>query len=264
MTDVGFRDDSGFAGRSVIVVGATGALGHAVARGLGERGALVTATGANRSKLDALEREFSAIGAKMVPVPRRPSSEEDADDIVSSAVEAFGRVDGLVVASGTNQVAPITHMSPDQFDNVMEANVRSTWLVCRAFGARALAQGDPASVVLVSSTRGLLGHRAGYSAYCTSKGAVNLLTRTLAAEWGAAKIRVNAVGPTVFRSDLTAWMYEDDEKAVATRTGMLDRIPLGRLAEPDDVVGPVLFFLSDASGFCTGQVLYVDGGYTTC
>jgi len=119
-------------------------------------------------------------------------------------------------------------------------------------------------VVIVTSTRALLGHSAGYTAYCSSKGAENLLTRCLAAEWGSKQIRVNAVAPTVFRSDLTAWMYGDDEHATKTREGMLSRIPLGRLAEPDDVVGPTLFLLSDLARFCTGQILYVDGGYTAC
>jgi NAD(P)-dependent dehydrogenase (short-subunit alcohol dehydrogenase family) len=197
-------------------------------------------------------------------VALRPSSEQDANEIVRTAVERFGKLDGLVVASGMNSVARITDMTTEQFDEVMEANVRSTWLACRAFGAQVLGQQSGGSVVLVSSTRGLLGHPAGYTAYCTSKGAVNLLTRSLAAEWGPSKIRVNAVAPTVFRSDLTAWMYEGDERAVATRQGMLSRIPLGRLAEPVDLVGPVLFFLTQGAGFCTGQILYVDGGYTAC
>jgi NAD(P)-dependent dehydrogenase (short-subunit alcohol dehydrogenase family) len=155
-------------------------------------------------------------------------------------------------------------MTLEQFDSVMNANVRNTWLICRAFGTSLLREGTPGSVVIVTSTRALLGHGAGYTAYCSSKGAENLLTRTLAAEWGPVGIRVNAVAPTVFRSDLTAWMYGDDERAVKTREGMLSRIPLGRLAEPDDVVGPVLFLLSEPARFCTGQILYVDGGYTAC
>jgi NAD(P)-dependent dehydrogenase (short-subunit alcohol dehydrogenase family) len=114
----------------------------------------------------------------------------------------------------------------------------------------------------VSSTRGRLGHPAGYSAYCPSKAAVDLLAKTLAAEWGKAGIRVNALAPTVFRSELTAWMYGEDEKARATRAAMLSRIPLGRLAEPEDFSGALIYLLSNASAFLTGQVLYLDGGYT--
>jgi NAD(P)-dependent dehydrogenase (short-subunit alcohol dehydrogenase family) len=254
----------GLADRSVIVIGATGALGSAVALRLADLGAKVTMTGANLEKLRELEKEVAVRGGVGLTVNLRPDSEATAEAIVANALERFGSVDGLVVSSGTNRVAPITEMSLAQFDEVMDANVRNSWLICRAFGTHLLGSHTSGSVVLVSSTRGLLGLASGYSAYCSSKGAENLLTRTLAAEWGASGIRVNAVAPTVFRSDLTAWMYGDDELAVKTRTGMLSRIPLGRLAEPEDVVGPTLFLLSSMSGFCTGQILYVDGGYTAC
>ncbi len=255
---------SEFVDKSIVVIGATGALGGATSLRLAKLGAHVTMTGANLEILENLEKEVAAIGGSSLSVNLRPESEDNANAIVAKAVERFGRIDGLVVASGTNKVAMISDMTLEQFDDVMNADVRATWLICRAFGSQLLASKSPGSVVIVTSTRALLGHGAGYSAYCASKGAENLLTRTRAAEWGASKIRVNAVAPTVFRSNLTAWMYEDDERAVKTREGMLSRIPLGRLAEPDDVVGPTLFFLSEASGFCTGQILYVDGGYTAC
>jgi NAD(P)-dependent dehydrogenase (short-subunit alcohol dehydrogenase family) len=253
-----------FTGRSVVVVGATGALGRAVAFELAARNAFVTLTGASSEKLEALEKGIAANKGFAHCVNLRPDSEANASRIMESAIDRFGFVDGLIVASGTNRVASITEMSVDQFDDVMNANVRNTWLICRAFGGELLKSGRGGSVVLVTSTRALLGHGAGYTAYCASKGAENLLTRTLAAEWGPSNIRVNAVAPTVFRSDLTAWMYTEEENAVKTRQGMLSRIPLGRLAEPQDIVGPTLFLLGSEAGFCTGQILYVDGGYTSC
>ena len=147
---------------------------------------------------------------------------------------------------------------------MMDANVRGSWLMAQAAGRVMLEQDRGGSVILVSSTRGKLGHPAGYSAYCPSKAAVDLLAKSLAAEWGGAQIRVNAIAPTVFRSELTAWMYADDEKGRTTREAMLSRIPLKRLAEPDDFIGALIYLLSDASSFLTGQVLYLDGGYTAC
>ncbi|HUZ42390.1 MAG TPA: SDR family oxidoreductase [Acidimicrobiales bacterium] len=264
MTTDATKISTDFTDQSIVVIGATGALGSATALRLSELGAKVTMTGANHEKLLELEEDITKHGGTSLSVNLRPDTEKDASEIIARAVEHFGRVDGLVVASGTNKVAMITDMTLEQFDDVMNANVRTTWLICRAFGAELLRTGSSGNVVIVTSTRALLGLGAGYTAYCASKGAENLLTRTLAAEWGAKNIRVNAVAPTVFRSNLTAWMYEDDERAVKTREGMLSRIPLGRLAEPEDVVGPTLFFLSAASGFCTGQILYVDGGYTAC
>ena len=198
----------------------------------------------------------------MCSVPRRPNAEADCEVIVDSAVGAFGGVDILVVASGMNDVAPITEMTPARFSRVLQANLDGSWLIARAAGRRMIAQGHGGKVVFTSSARGKLGHPAGYSAYCASKSAVDGLTKALGCEWGKHAITVNAIAPTVFRSPLTSWMFEDNEKARATREGMLARIPLGRLGEPEDLAGPLLFLASAASGFYTGHVLYADGGYT--
>jgi NAD(P)-dependent dehydrogenase (short-subunit alcohol dehydrogenase family) len=209
-----------------------------------------------------LEAQLREAGAEVELVARRPDSADDAEAMVDAAVRAHGRVDLLVTAAGVNKVAFIQEQDPDDWQAVMDANVRGTWLACRAAGRRMLEQGEGGKVVLVSSTRGKLGHPAGYSAYCASKAAIDGLTRTLACEWGKHGITVNAIGPTVFRSALTGWMFEDEGPGKAVREAMLARIPLGRLGEPEDLVGPLVFLLSDASKFVTGQVLYADGGYT--
>jgi NAD(P)-dependent dehydrogenase (short-subunit alcohol dehydrogenase family) len=250
------------AGRSILIAGATGALGSAAARALALHGARLTLAGGNAAALGALAEQLGTAGVTTVPM--RPDRPEDAAEMVAAALSAHGGLDGVLVASGTNKVAPITEMDVGDFDEVLAANVRGSWLVCQAAGRALLTQGRGGSVVLVSSTRGRLGHPAGYSAYCPSKAAVDLLAKTLAAEWGPRQIRVNAIAPTVFRSELTAWMYADDDKGRATREAMLARIPLGRLAEPEDFVGTLIYLLSPASSFVTGQVIYLDGGYTAC
>jgi NAD(P)-dependent dehydrogenase (short-subunit alcohol dehydrogenase family) len=247
--------------RSALVTGATGALGTAAARGLAAAGAKLTLAGGNADKLEQLGAELSAAGAAVELVARRPDSLEDAEQMVAAATAAHGAPELIVTAAGVNKVAMIEDQSVADWEDVMDANVRGSWLVCKA-AAPGLIERGGGKVVLVSSTRGRLGHPAGYSAYCTSKAAVDGLTRTLACEWGKHRINVNAIGPTVFRSDLTAWMYADEEPGKGVREGMLTRIPLGRLGEPEDFVGTLLFLLAPASDFCTGQVLYVDGGYT--
>jgi len=116
--------------------------------------------------------------------------------------------------------------------------------------------------VLMSSARGLLGHPAGYTAYCASKAAVDGMTKALGCELGPTGITVNAIAPTVFRSPLTQWMFEDNDNAKAVRAGFLQRVPKGRLGEASDLAGPLLFLASGASDFYTGHILYADGGYT--
>jgi NAD(P)-dependent dehydrogenase (short-subunit alcohol dehydrogenase family) len=250
------------AGRSALITGATGALGAAAARALAANGARLTLTAGGAEALEQLGAELRDQGAEVELVARRPNSAEDAEAMAEAAVKAHGRIDLLVTAAGVNRVAMITEQDPEEWQSVMDANVRGSWLACRAAGRRMLDRGEGGKVVLVSSTRGKLGHPAGYSAYCTSKSAVDGLTKTLACEWGAKGITVNAIAPTVFRSDLTAWMYEEAGRGKQVREAMLARIPLGRLGEPDDFVGPLLFLLSPASNFVTGQIVYVDGGYT--
>lgn len=251
-------------GKSALITGATGAMGSEAARALAQAGVRLTLAGGNREALEALGAELGQLRADVVTINRRPLSEEDAAAMVETAVKAYGSLDLMLSAAGMNIVEPTVSMSTQTFEAVMDANVKGTWLVAQAAGRQMLAQGNGGSIVLVSSTRGRLGHPAGYSAYCPSKAAIDLLGKTLATEWGGAGIRVNVIAPTVFRSELTAWMFADDEKGQATRKAMLSRIPLGRLADPDDLIGPVIFFFSDASRFCTGQILYVDGGYTAC
>lgn len=250
------------AGRSALITGATGALGAATARALAAAGAQLTLAAGSADALERLGSELRDGGAKVELVARRPDSAEDADAMVTAARSAHGRLDLLVTAAGTNKVSKIEDFAVEDWEAVMDANVRGSWLACRSAGRQMLEQGDGGKVVLVSSTRGRLGHPAGYSAYCASKAAIDGLTKTLACEWGRHGITVNAIAPTVFRSPLTAWMYAEEGEGRAVREGMLSRIPLGRLGEPEDFVGPMLFLLSPASGFVTGQIVYVDGGYT--
>lgn len=250
-------------GSSIVITGASGAMGYQAALGLGAAGANVTLAGGNRAVLEELAAS-SELDGHVAISGRRPESPQDAASIIDTAVEAFGTLDGMLVASGMNIVKPTIDMPMEDWEQVMDANVRGSWLMAQAAGRVLLDQGSGGSIVLVSSTRGKLGHPAGYSAYCPSKAAVDLLGKTLAAEWGPSGIRVNVLAPTVFRSELTEWMYADDEKGRATREAMFARIPMKRFAEPEDFVGALIYLLSDASSFVTGHVLYLDGGYTSC
>jgi NAD(P)-dependent dehydrogenase (short-subunit alcohol dehydrogenase family) len=249
-------------GKVAIVTGASGAFGALAAKVLAGAGANVLLAAGNATELKKVAAECEKLGAKVATVSKRPNSEADCDAIVTAAVDAFGRVDILVVAGGLNKVQKIVDQKPEDFLDVMDANVTQSWLMSRAAGKQMLKQGQGGKVILMSSARGLLGHPAGYTAYCASKSAVDGITKALGCEWGATGITVNALGPTVFRSPLTEWMFADDERGKTTRAGFLTRVPKGRLGEPSDLAGPLLFLASRASDFYTGHILYADGGYT--
>ncbi len=249
-------------GLSALVAGASGALGAVAARTLAEAGCRLTLTAGNAEALDAVEGECREFGAAVATVNARPESETVANAMVEKAVETHGRLDILVVASGINRVGMIDEMAPETFAEVMDANVTQSWLLARAATRQMKAQGDGGRIILASSTRGLLGHPAGYTAYCASKAAVDGITKALACELGPTGITVNAIGPTVFRSLLTDWMFTDAPEAVRVREGIVSRIPKGRLGEPEDLAGSLLFLASRASDFYTGHILYADGGYT--
>jgi NAD(P)-dependent dehydrogenase (short-subunit alcohol dehydrogenase family) len=249
-------------GKTAVITGATGAFGSLAARVLAGAGANTVLAASRAEELKKVAAECEALGGKTEIVARRPRSDEDCEAIVAAAVAKFGRVDILVVASGLNKVAKIIDQKPEDFLEVMDANVTQSWLMARAAGRQMLKQGKGGKVILMSSARGLLGHPAGYTAYCASKSAIDGITKALGCEWGGAGITVNALGPTVFRSPLTEWMFADDERGKTTRAGFLTRVPRGRLGEPSDLAGPLLFLASQASDFYTGHILYADGGYT--
>jgi NAD(P)-dependent dehydrogenase (short-subunit alcohol dehydrogenase family) len=249
-------------GRVAIITGASGAFGRVVAVSLGALGCKLLLASGSAEPLAEVAAEVAAVGGTARTFVRRPDSLTDAESIVNAAVEAYGAADTLVVASGLNKPAMIQDMEPADWEAVMDANVRGAWLMAKVFGTRLIDRGEPGKVLFVSSVRGRHGNAAGYSSYSTSKGATDALTKVLATEWGKHRINVNAVAPAVFRSALTAWIFEDTEAGADSRQRNMTRIPLGRLGEPEDFIGIAVYLLSAASDFCTGQVIYVDGGYT--
>jgi NAD(P)-dependent dehydrogenase (short-subunit alcohol dehydrogenase family) len=240
-----------------LITGATGGFGQASAKALAKAGAKVMLAGRTAEKLEPVAREIQDAGGTAAFVAGQPQEPADVMRTVKATVETFGGVDILITSAGLNRVHPITEFPLEEWEEVMDVNVKGSWLACKEVGRVMIEQGRGGKVILVSSTRGLLG-LGNYSAYCPSKAAVQLLARSLAWEWGKHHINVNAIAPTVFRTGLTQWMFDDKEfyKTILTR------IPIGRLGEPEDFIGSVIFLASKASDFMTGAVLYVDGGYT--
>lgn len=249
--------------RKAIVMG-VGTLGRTAAAILASAGASVLLVDGDAA---ALQRQTQALRLRSTaPVEylaTRPNDEQGAAAMVDTALQRLGGLDILVVTAGVNIVAEATEMPAEEWDEVMNVNVRVAWLAARAAARAMIASGQGGKIVLTSSVRGEFGLH-GYSAYVPAKHAVNGLVRSLACEWGRHRINVNALAPSIFRSDLTAWMFSDQEPGASVRNRMLSRIPIGRLAEPADFAGAILFLCAPASDFCTGHVLYVDGGYAAC
>jgi NAD(P)-dependent dehydrogenase (short-subunit alcohol dehydrogenase family) len=244
-------------GKVALITGASGGFGSAAAKGLAKAGAKVMLTGRNEKKLASISDEINESDYAAAYVAGDPAIEADVKQIVDGTVEKFGGIDILITAAGVSIIKPIVEYPLDDFKTVMDANVTGTWLVAREVGKVMIEQGRGGKVILVSSTRGLLG-MANYTGYAASKGAVHILTKSLGCEWGKYNINVNAIAPTVFRTALTQWMFDDKDFYKV----FLKRIPIGRLGEAEDFIGSVLFLSSKASDFMTGSIMYVDGGYT--
>ena len=245
-------------GKVALVVGGHGGIGQAIALGLADAGADVAVASRNLAALEATAREIEAKGRKSLAVGVDVVDETQVQAMVDKLLTVFTQVDILVNAAGLAIRKPADSFPIEEWQRVMDINTRGTFLCCQAVG-RVMLQQKHGRIINISSVRGRYGLPSGYAAYCPSKGAVDTLTRTLACEWAKDNVLVNAVAPTVVETDLTRDALADPAYA----RQMIARIPMGRWALADDIVGPVVFFASDASKFVTGQVLYVDGGVTT-
>jgi gluconate 5-dehydrogenase len=183
----------------------------------------------------------------------------DIRTATDATVDAFGRLDILVNCIGIQREQRLLEVTEDAYDDVYRVNLKAAMFLAQAAARRQIDGGRGGRQVHLLSVRSQLGLRdRGYSAYCSTKGALVMLVRQHAMELAPERITVNGVAPTFVHTELIRHVMDDP----AFRQRLLDRIPLGRIADPKDVAGPVLFFCAPASGFVTGQVLYVDGGIT--
>ena len=258
---MGQLDIFSLTGRVALVSGGGGAIGSALAEALAGAGARVTVAGRSPEPLAASVARIVAAGSEGLAIEADATNEADAERVVRTTVERFGSIDIIVnaIGGGAGQALHPAETYPrEAWDWILELNVRSTMLPTQA-GVRAMIEAGRGGAVLnLSSVRSILGINAGYSAYVAAKGAISALTRQWATEWARHGIRVNALMPTFVDTPQVASLLADP----AFKAGIVGRIPLGRVGETRDLVGPAIFLCSDAASFVTGQVLGIDGGLT--
>jgi NAD(P)-dependent dehydrogenase (short-subunit alcohol dehydrogenase family) len=245
-------------GKVAIVTGGAGGIGRALALGLANAGADVVVASRKLEHLNPVAEDIKAKGRKALAVSMDVTDEQSVAFMVKRVMEVFPRIDILVNAHGIAIRKPADTFPIDEWQKVMDINTRGTFLCCQAVG-RVMIKQRSGKIINLSSVRGQYGLPADYAAYCASKGAVDTMTKTLACEWAKHNVLVNAIAPTIVETDLTRPALANPDYARM----MKSRIPLGKWALPEDIVGATIFFASKASDFVTGQILYLDGGVTT-
>jgi 2-deoxy-D-gluconate 3-dehydrogenase len=243
-------------GQTAIVTGAGRGLGRALALGLAEAGANLALAGRTAQKLDQVKGEIEALGQRAICVPTDVRKLGALDHLVARTLDAFGRIDILVNNAGTTHRAPAVEYPEGEWDRVMDVNVKAVFFLCQKVAKVMIQQGRGGRIINIASLISVIG-MPDIPAYAASKAGVLLLTRSLAVEWAPHNIRVNAIGPGYFKTELTAGLEDHPDRGPKIKL----RIPMKRWGEPEDLKGAVVFLASDASRYVTGQTIFVDGGW---
>lgn len=244
-------------GRVAVVTGGARGLGRAMARALAEAGASVVVTARDFWVAESAAAELATeTGARAVGLAAEVTSSESVRSLVARTLDALGRIDILVNNAGINIRRPIEELREEEWDQVIDTNLKGPWLCCREVAVPMKRQGW-GRVVNVSSMLGEVG-LAERTPYCSSKGGLTLMTRTLALEWAPHGINVNALCPGPFVTEINRPLLEDPVK----RKAMEAKLPIGRWGEPAELGPAVVFLSSEASSYMTGATLVIDGGYT--
>lgn len=245
-------------GKVAIVTGGSRGIGEAIALALGRAGAKIAISARKPEGLDQAAERLSAAGCEVARFVAHAGKTADCEKLVAEVAAKFGKVDVLVNNAATNpHFGPMLTADDGAFDKTFEVNARGYFAMARAVARHLVDRGAPGSIVNVASIAGLMAAPL-QGIYGMTKAAVLSMTKTLAAELGASKIRVNAIAPGLVETRFA--------QALTTNPDILEKLlartPLGRVGRPEDIAGAALYLASDASSFMTGQVVVVDGGAT--
>lgn len=240
----------------VLVSGGSRGIGRAIAAGFAERGANVVITGRDLPALEQTAREICPPEGRVRPVMCDVADASSIADLVARVIGEFGRIDTLVNVAGVNRRMPSEQVTEADYDFIVDINLKGAFLLSQAVGKPMLARGEGNQINISSINNDRpLTHVLPYA---MSKAGLGQMTRALACEWGPRGVRVNALAPGFILTDLTEKLWSHD----TMRSWGLAHTPLGRMGQPADMVGTAIFLASPAAAFLTGQIIYVDGGFT--
>ncbi len=263
------QDLFNLSGKVAIVTGTSRGLGQYFARALAKAGADLVITSRELSRLAEFKQEIESLGRKALAVQLDVLSQSDIDNMVQMAIKEYGKIDILVNNAGLNIRRPSTEVTQQDWDTILDTNLKGSFFCAQAV-AKEMIKRNPGTagsaktplrggrIINIGSCTCVFGME-GITAYTASRGAILSMTRSLAAEWGKFGITVNVLAPGWFKTAQNAVLYENKEWL----NYITDRIPLNRPGQPNDLDGTVIFLASDACEYITGQIILVDGGFTT-
>jgi gluconate 5-dehydrogenase len=251
------KDLFDLSGKVAVVTGASRGLGQYFATALAKAGADLVITSRKLSALTEFKREIESLGRKALPVQLDVLSLSDIENMVCVAVKEYGKIDILVNNAGMNIRKPSTEVTCQDWDAILDTNLKGSFFCAQAV-AKEMIKKRYGRIINIGSCTCVFGME-GIAAYSAGRGAILSVTRSLAAEWGKYGITVNVLAPGWFKTAQNAVLYENKEWV----DYITSRIPLNRVGQPHDLDGAVVFLASDASEYITGQMLLIDGGFTT-
>jgi NAD(P)-dependent dehydrogenase (short-subunit alcohol dehydrogenase family) len=242
-------------GKVAVVIGGTSGIGRAIALGLAEAGADVVSTSRRMEQVEAAATQIEERGRRTLRVTSDVSDRQSLEQVLEACIQAFTKVDILVNSAGRTKRAPTVDFSEEDWNEIMDTNLTGTLRACQVFGRHMLAR-NYGRIINIASLGSFVALQE-VAAYCASKAAVASLTKSLAIEWAARGVCVNAIAPGVFRTDLNKTLLSETDRG----REFLLRTPMKRFGGVEELAGAAVFLASDAASFVAGEVLTVDGGF---